>query len=118
MYTDVARVEGYAIAKSDGNRQQQLQRSFEHTAVERASKIASVRARKRAAAEELVRLSEPSLRASTFTALQDLTVDLLKQQLYGSARSLTSAARRTGRRSSARRQRRKLVGRAGACGSF
>jgi hypothetical protein len=31
LYTDISRVESYSIAARDGNRQQQLQRAFEHT---------------------------------------------------------------------------------------
>ena len=81
LYTDVARIEGYAIAKRDGNRQQQLRRAYEHTAKEREAKLKAVRARQQAAAAELLRLSDPALRAVTFSTLKRLTVDKLKEQL-------------------------------------
>lgn len=81
LYTDVSRVEGYAIAKRDGNRQQQLQRAYEHTGKQRAADLERVRERQRAAAAEFVRLSDPALRATSFMALQELPVDKLKEQL-------------------------------------
>jgi hypothetical protein len=81
LYIDVARLEGYAIAQRDGNRHQQLQRAFEHTGKEREAKLEGVRARQRAAAEELLRLGDPALRAKTFSELKKLSVEKLKEQL-------------------------------------
>ena len=81
LYTNVSRMEGYHIAAQDGNRQQQLRCAFEHTGEQRTAKLESVRSKQREAAAELLRLSDPNLRLTSFVALQRLTVELLKEQL-------------------------------------
>ena len=98
LYMDVARTEGYAIAKADGGRKQQLQRAYMHTAKQREADLAKVCEKKQAAAAELLRLAKPELRATTFSRLKKLTIDALKEQLKSCAPSSTTARSPTARR--------------------
>ena len=69
LYMRVAREEGAAMAKREGNKRQQLARDFQARGVERDKLLEKVAEKAAEKAAEIARLRDPNLRVVTFSEL-------------------------------------------------
>ena len=98
LYMRVARKEGAAMAKREGNKRRQLARSFQVCGKERKKRLEEAEKKAAEKAAEIARLHDPALRVVTFSGLTKLQSEGLKGQLrLRSVRSI-SAARTTAER--------------------
>jgi len=81
LYMRVAREEGAAMAKREGNKRQQLERNFQVCGVERDKLLKKVAEKAAEKAAEIARLRDPNLRVVTFSGLTMLQWQGLKEQL-------------------------------------
>ena len=81
LYMRVAREEGAAMAKREGNKRQQLARNFQVCGVERDKLLKKVAEKVAEKAAEIARLRDPNLRVVTFSGLTMLQWQGLKEQL-------------------------------------
>jgi hypothetical protein len=81
LYMRVAREEGAAMAKREGNKRQQLSCSFQVCGVERDKNLKKVAEKAAEKAAEIARLRDPNVRVVTFSGLTKLQWEGLKEQL-------------------------------------
>ena len=98
LYMRVARKEGAAMAKREGNKRQRLARNFHVCGEERHKRLEEAEKKAAEKAAEIARLHDRTLRVVTFSGLTKLQSKGLKEQLrLRSVRSI-SAARTTAER--------------------
>ena len=72
LYTHVARKEGAAMAKREGNKRRQLARSFQGCGKERKKRLEEAEKKAAEKAAEIARLRDPNVRVVTFSGLTKL----------------------------------------------
>ena len=81
LYMRVARKEGAAMAKREGNKRQRLARNFHVCGEERQKRLEEAEKKAAEKAAEIARLHDPALRLVTFSGLTKLQLEGLKEQL-------------------------------------
>ena len=81
LYMRVARKEGAAMAKREGNKRQRLARNFHVCGEERQKRLEEAEKKAAEKAAEIARLHDPELRVVEFSGLTKLQSEGLKEQL-------------------------------------